>query len=140
MGELAEEAFIGVCGSPTAKLPADATTDTLLNGRGWNFFNTVSWGSETKVYYVLGLADAFAVSERKPTLCTEYTGNKIQDLVQEFNRLYQDSANLRIPMAYLYPFVSSRLKGTCADGQLQTIVEGLRHWNAPAENTPATGR
>jgi hypothetical protein len=134
---LAEDAFIDACEKKTglavtqaATLPADGKTDTLLNGIGWNFLNTVSWGSETKIYYVRGLAEAYALSGLTATPCGEYLGSNIDDVVREFDRLYQDTANLRIPMANLLPAVVSRLKGTCSDEQLQTVVGAWRRWAA----------
>ena len=130
--QLAAEAFLQVCEKNTAHLPDDAKTDTLLNGRGWSFLNTVSWGSETKVYYVRGLAEAFALSGQEPTPCSEYRVVKIEDTVQEFERLYQDAANLRIPMAHLFPTVVSRVNGSCVDEQFQKVVEALRRWAAAA--------
>jgi hypothetical protein len=82
----------------------DSTTDGKMNGVGW-----ISWGNQNnqqvsdvmRGMYLLGLSDGLSV----------HAAN-ILEAVHQITKMYEDPANMRLPIAKVYPTVAAKLAGT----------------------------
>jgi len=111
-------------------LPAQQETDELYtkgwrNGKYWEELNF-----QEKIYYITGLEDGIALADYftgDSSIHDEFTvkGFRMSDLVKESDLFYEQRANIKIPIAFAYHYVISKIKGQPTT-ELDDIVVRLR--------------
>ena len=92
----------------------------MANGRGWKAAT-----ADKKLYYVVGINDgvrwSMAVADSSDSKCSEKSAEELDksfwvsgftyaDYVKELNKLYEDPANIRLPISVMYGIASNVFK------------------------------
>jgi hypothetical protein len=96
----------------------DLYTDGLLNGRAWKLLD-----DQNRTIFVQGLRGGLALAARElqstgvanegqfKKQVFKLMGGKTEDLIQQVDEFYKDSANLRVPVPLAYKHMLLKLGG-----------------------------
>ncbi len=112
----------------TASADEGATTGTFMNGRGWTKMT-----GPMRAVYVMGLTNGLRYGDvvcEKSSLAELYIAPAtIEEVVKALDRLYEDPANVWIPVLNALGIYVRQLDGATAE-EIANEVVGLREYAA----------
>lgn len=113
--------LLAVAAVPTAGLQEDAYwTLKSLNGRWWKIA-----GVEQKLAYISGIEDGVAACDEGHGAALMVKGVMYGEIIEQIDKLFEDSANRRIPVAMMLRVARGRMEGGAAD-DIERRVQLLR--------------